>query len=257
MRTQTRTRLGWSAASALAVVMLAPELAQAQQTGLFPLAPIRRQRPPCAMEDPVYRLYRTEYFGYHPTCWRRFPSGWGCPSADAPDAAKEFKVLPRDLPSSENSFQGPDAPDAEMPANRGNTAPGPKAPTTDPLPSIPEENINPFKLDAKPIPPADRNPPAPDSPSATPGSAPAGGNAPPAPSAAREATTEEPLIALPDPTLAQPDAGAGSPPVAPAASNANASANDLGPAASLAPAQAPRRTSLLSNLFSGKGFRRR
>ena len=253
MRTQARTRLGWSAASALAVVMLAPKLAQAQQTGLFPLAPIRRQRPPCAMEDPVYRLYRTEYFGYHPTCWRRFPTGWGCPSAEVPDAAKEFKILPRDLPRNDNGFQSPDGPDNGMGPDRGNTAPGPKTPNNDPMPAIPEDNINPFKLDAKPVAPADRNPPAPDSPSAAPGAGPAGGNAPPASSAAHAANTEEPLLALPDPSLAQPDSG--TPPVAPAASNSGAA--DLGPAASNTPAQAPRRTSLLSNLFSGKTFRRR
>src|SRR5438874_1676723 len=98
MRTRSRRRSGWAAAGALALVAGVPTLARAQQSGLFPLAPIQRQRVPMMMEDPVYRLYRNEYFGYHPTCWRRFPAGWGCPSPEAPNAALEFQKLPRDQP---------------------------------------------------------------------------------------------------------------------------------------------------------------
>src|SRR5262249_28822530 len=67
--------------------------AQAQQTGLFPLAPIRRQRVPCDQEDPVYKLYKQQYFGYHPTCWRRFPGGWGCPSPEAPNREQSFREI--------------------------------------------------------------------------------------------------------------------------------------------------------------------
>ena len=48
--------------SALAVSAFLPELAHAQQTGLFPLAPIRRQRPPCDQEDPAYKMYQGEIF---------------------------------------------------------------------------------------------------------------------------------------------------------------------------------------------------
>src|SRR5262245_41811807 len=40
--------------------------AEAQQTGMFPLAPIRRQRVPCNQEDPTYKIYKQQYFGYHP-----------------------------------------------------------------------------------------------------------------------------------------------------------------------------------------------
>ena len=58
---------------------------EAQQTGLFPLAPIRRQRVPCDREDPTYKIYKQQYFGYHPTYWRTFPPGWGCPSTEAPE----------------------------------------------------------------------------------------------------------------------------------------------------------------------------
>ncbi|MHB1561569.1 MAG: hypothetical protein ACYC61_29320 [Isosphaeraceae bacterium] len=70
------------------------ERAQAQQTGLFPLAPIRRQRVPCDQEDPTYKVYKQQYFGYHPTCWRTFPEGWGCPSGQRPDVEKSKKDIP-------------------------------------------------------------------------------------------------------------------------------------------------------------------
>jgi hypothetical protein len=65
---------------------------EAQQSGLFPLAPIRRQRVPCDREDPTYKIYKQQYFGYHPTNWRTFPPGWGCPSSEAPDRAKSLKL---------------------------------------------------------------------------------------------------------------------------------------------------------------------
>jgi hypothetical protein len=67
---------------------------EAQQTGMFPLAPIRRQRVPCDQEDPTYKIYKQQYFGYHPQCWRPFPPGWGCPSPEAPDRARSFRELP-------------------------------------------------------------------------------------------------------------------------------------------------------------------
>ena len=61
------------------------------ESGLFPLAPIRRQRVPCDQQDPIYRIAKEQYFGYHPTCWRRFPDGWGCPSPERPDREKSFR----------------------------------------------------------------------------------------------------------------------------------------------------------------------
>ena len=60
----------------------------------------RRQRIPCELEDPVYAQYRQLYYGYHPTCWRRFPDGWGCPSPEAPNAAEAFRKLPLQDPPS-------------------------------------------------------------------------------------------------------------------------------------------------------------
>src|SRR5262249_47506265 len=82
----------------LTLVVSLAERAQAQQTGLFPLAPIRRERVPCANEDPIYKLYKQQYFGYHYTCWRPFPAGWGCPSKEAPDREKSFREQPLGKP---------------------------------------------------------------------------------------------------------------------------------------------------------------
>ena len=87
-------RFAGRALAVVATVVIFSDWTMAQQTGLFPLAPIRRQRPRCDQQDPVYRLYKDQYFGYHPTLWRRFPSGWGAPSPEAPDAAAEFKACP-------------------------------------------------------------------------------------------------------------------------------------------------------------------
>jgi hypothetical protein len=69
-------------------------MAWAQQSGLFPLHPIKRHRVPCDREDPIYKINKYQYFGYHPTCWHRFPDGWGCPSAEAPDREKSFRETP-------------------------------------------------------------------------------------------------------------------------------------------------------------------
>ncbi len=96
MRTKSRKRYRSLALAVFAGVVFLPELAQAQQTGLFPLAPIRRQRPPCDQEDPVYKTYKQKYFGYHPTCWEPFPKDWGCRSNERADAAKAFKDRPLD-----------------------------------------------------------------------------------------------------------------------------------------------------------------
>ncbi len=96
MRTKSRRRNGSLALAVLAGVVFLPELARAQQTGLFPLAPIRRQRVPCDQEDPAYKVYKQRYFGYHPTCWEPFPKDWGCKSKERADLAKELKERPFD-----------------------------------------------------------------------------------------------------------------------------------------------------------------
>ncbi len=91
-------RNSWRGSHALTLVVLTAAVSlsgrvEAQQTGIFPLAPIRRQRVPCDREDPTYKVYKQQYFGYHPTCWRTFPAGWGCPSSEA---TEQTEVLRRD-----------------------------------------------------------------------------------------------------------------------------------------------------------------
>ncbi len=72
----TWRRLGSPAWLAIGLVFLLPTLAEAQ---LFPNRTIRRERPPCTSETPFNAQVRRDYFGYYPTCWSRFPSGWACP----------------------------------------------------------------------------------------------------------------------------------------------------------------------------------
>jgi hypothetical protein len=92
MLTEPRRRLVRRAAWALAVVLGGPALAEAQ---LFPNHQIKRQRTPCCQENPIYGLYRRQYYGYFPTCWRRFPPGWGCPSPEAPSSAAAMEEIRR------------------------------------------------------------------------------------------------------------------------------------------------------------------
>jgi hypothetical protein len=131
-RRETRLVLG-----VLTVLVSVSGLAQAQQSGLFPNHPIRRQRVPCPNEDPVYKLYRSQYFGYHPTVWRQFPDGWGAPSPYAPNPKLEFEKLPiKPL----EAAPPPGEEDEEMPAppDRGRQ----------PIPNPPAENErSPFEMD--------------------------------------------------------------------------------------------------------------
>ncbi|ODT99441.1 MAG: hypothetical protein ABS79_04505 [Planctomycetes bacterium SCN 63-9] len=125
-----------------------PELAFGQQSGLFPNAPIRRVRPPCDQEDSVYKLYRQQYYGYHPTCWRKFPDGWGCPSPEAPDKEKSFREIKKtppvnpDMEPEDRDEPGNEpANDMDRPADR----PGP---SPFDLPAVPEGTKPPFQPDA-------------------------------------------------------------------------------------------------------------
>src|SRR5262245_50151394 len=169
MRNQKRRRWIRPAATAVAVVLGLPALAQAQQGGVFPNATIRRQRVPCALEDPVYKLYRNEYFGYHPTCWRRFPAGWGCPSPEAPNAAEAFRLLPRDKPPTDTGLPGEEtepvpgpgeepmpgpgaAPGAGGGARPGGGRGGPGT-TPSPLPPLPSAEPSPSEWDTRPTTP--------------------------------------------------------------------------------------------------------
>jgi hypothetical protein len=130
---RSRSPAVWTMALALGV----PGLVQAQ-TQLFPLAPIQRQRPPCPMEDPVYGLYRQQYFGHFPTCWRTFPAGWGCPSPEAPNVARAFAERKRDpfpevLPYMDGGPGTEPAPGEEPGMPRGRGTPPPLPPTRSPF----------------------------------------------------------------------------------------------------------------------------
>jgi hypothetical protein len=111
---------------------------EAQQTGLFPLAPVRRQRVPCDREDPTYKIYKQQYFGYHPTNWRTFPRGWGCPSSEAPDRAKSLKEF---KPGNE-----PEGPGSEPMPGQDRRPPLNRRPD---VPDLPPEVRDPF-LDNQP-----------------------------------------------------------------------------------------------------------
>jgi hypothetical protein len=252
----------------LTVLVSLSGLAEAQQSGLFPLHPIRRQRVPCPEEDPVYRLYRSQYFGYHPTVWRRFPDGWGVRSPEAANREKEFKELP---------IKPPEAQPAEEGEERGMEAPPERA--RPPIPNAPPETErSPFDLDRpnQAAPRAGepgRRTPAPratqpDRPTepAIPDLAPPGeaGNAPPPPRASRnEDQTDRPAPIASGPLLAMPDAGLPAVEEAAPASNIGSRVNIetgdngiLGGDAATAPvaAPAPARRSRLSSLFGGLGL---
>ena len=137
-----RGSLGMALAVAMAVLALS-EWATAQQTGLFPLAPIRRQRVPCSQEDPVYRLYKEQYFGYHPTMWRKFPDGWGAPSPEAPNAKKSYEEIPLQPPE---DFDENFNPEEEFGEEPGMGAPPRGARPDLPVPPA-EGDRSPFELE--------------------------------------------------------------------------------------------------------------
>ena len=156
MRTNSRRREQGLVLAVLTVVLSLPELARAQQGGLFPLSPITRKRVPCDQEDPIYKIYKHQYFGYHPTCWRKFPEGWGCPSREAPNKEQAFK----DLPLLSGTDENPDTmkPEDETPAEGGRPG-GRQA-----LPNPPTNERSPFdmdKPDTTPAPPRGRQAPPP------------------------------------------------------------------------------------------------
>jgi hypothetical protein len=252
----------------LTVLVSFSGLAEAQQSGLFPLHPIRRQRVPCPEEDPVYRLNRTQYFGYHPTVWRRFPDGWGFRSPEAANREKEFEKLPIKPPEPAPPEEG-DERDMEAPPDRGRPA----------IPNPPTENErSPFEMDRpnqeapgagaparRPAAPRATQPARPSEP-VIPDLAPPGdaGNAPPPPRASsNEDQSDRASLADRAPLLAMPDAGLPAVEEAAPVGDPNsgvmtqtADGAILGGAAATAPvaAPAPARRSRLSSLFGGVGL---
>ena len=154
MLKKTRRRPSSPAMWAVALIMGAPALVQAQ-TQLFPLAPIQRERVPCPMEDPIYGVYRHQYFGYYPTCWRQFPTGWGCPSPEAPNPALEFQRRKRDpLPEGAGAPERSDTGPAPIPGDQ----PGMPGNGRNPLPPLPPAERSPFDLESPPNTPGGRIP---------------------------------------------------------------------------------------------------
>jgi hypothetical protein len=167
MLTLSWRRAGASSALAMALVVGLPALAQAQ---LFPNMWIQRERTPCPNEPPFYAHIRHNYYGYYPTCWRKFPEGWACPcpNPELPDAAASFAKVPRDA--------RPEAPptDEEMDLDRGSIRPpaGPRPDAGRPpgidgtdMPPLPE-GIRPLDEPRRPGTP---NPNAPAGPGTVPG----------------------------------------------------------------------------------------
>lgn len=254
-----RSQVTWG----ISLVLLAPTFAQAQQTGLFPLAPIRRQRVPCPEENPIYRQYRQDFYGYYPTCWRRFPPGWGCPSPDAPNMKKEYEAIPpEEVPAylqrrPEDMGEGNDEEPRDREAN----------PARPEIPGVPPGGRSP--LDAPPE--GGPSTPKRDSPPAVepiPGRPPGAAESP-GPLSARTArppdaiqfersdttiqnSAADPLLPLPDPPSATTQ------PISAPVSAEPLGAN-VGPATdgAVMPGQAPRRRGLIGGLFDSLGIRRR
>jgi hypothetical protein len=200
MRTVPRRRLSW-AAGALAVVLGIPALAEAQ---LFPNLTIKRERVPCCNENPIYGLYRRQYYGYFPTCWRRFPPGWGCPSPEVANSAAAMEEVRRQLEQEAAEMGQEEEPGMEGP-DQGERPP---FPAPDRVVPLPEDNPPPFGPPGTP-PPSNPNRPQ----AMRDGSAPDDGPAPidvPARAASRRAIPASPslppldeslIIPEPDPTI--------------------------------------------------------
>lgn len=153
----------------LAGVLVLPSLVSAQANSLFPDIYIKRKRPCCTNEDPRHQHIREQYFGYYPTCWRRFPPGWGCPSPDAPNWEEALRKLPLELPEAgtgtgtepmpgveTDPFLGPAPGEAprparglpELPPDEGSLFPGAAPPSSNPddpfaEPSVPRADGTP------------------------------------------------------------------------------------------------------------------
>ena len=151
---------------ALIVPALVPDEALAQMQ-LFPNATIKRKRVDCAMEEPIYGLYRKQYYGYYPTAWRQFPPGWHLVSPEAVSEtdrqAASKEILENAKKEAEAMGAGPDdgtRPDVgDNPAPPDGNAPNDTQPGT--VPTLPGDTESPFNINPKP--PADTTaPPAGD-----------------------------------------------------------------------------------------------
>jgi hypothetical protein len=283
----TRRYLGSPAWLAVGLVVLLPALAEAQ---LFPNRTLNRQRTPCAAESPFNAQVRHDYFGYYPTCWQRFPAGWGCPgfNPELPNVDASIRRLPlKENRNPAGEGLGPDEANPDMP---GEGAPN-NMPGEDPnIPPVPNPGRSPFELDAPgPRPtnprPADRDPfdaPAPTTPRpGTPPPPPSGRAIPPtglmemptlpatAPTASAESNlspgtmvmvpeAEATLASNSNPASSRPDLGP-----LPTLPDPSATSRSIGIAETQpspytpAPAQAPRRRGILGGLFGARSSQNR
>jgi hypothetical protein len=281
MSKATRRRPGSSAWLAIGLVILVPALAEAQ---LLPNRTIRRERPSPAVEAPFNAQVRRDYFGYYPTCWSRFPHGWACPcpNPELPNAAKSFQDIKFNQKRASLDDEAMPGPDDETPAMPDDRAPA--MPGENPVP-LPNQGRSPFDIETNPRPPAGQpTPPDPLTPDPT-APRPAPGTNRPAPPPGNRTVPPTGLMEMPSlpetapTTSVQPIQFPGSMEMAPEAtltSNTPTSRPDLGPLPSAptpassnpailpngaeaepisampAPAQAPKRRSLLGSLF-GRG----
>jgi hypothetical protein len=273
MLTKSWRRKPGKALAVFTVLTSLTGLAQAQQNGLFPLHPIQRERVPCPAEEPIYKLYRSQYYGYYPPQWRPFPQGWHLNSPEKPNRKAELEknpVLPVAPTPPEEGEEGPMAPGGRQaipnpPADDrspfemdrpDNTRPPGAGPAR--RPAAPAEEPSPFETPA----PGPRTPqpsrPAPR----VPGPGAPDPDTPGAPGAARNEPQQGdrgPLLAMPDATLPpveEADAP-GQPNVAESVFGGPAATAPIATDASSQPQPQPQpqpRRSRLSALFGGLGL---
>ncbi len=138
MLTKSIRRKPGQVLAVLAAVTSLSGLAEAQQSGLFPLQPIRRERTPCANEEPIYKLYRDQYYGYYPTRWRKFPDNWNLPSPEGPNTKEVLKKNPIEGPKG-SPLEGNEGDEMQGPAGAGGKPAIPNPP--------PDTERSPFEMD--------------------------------------------------------------------------------------------------------------
>ncbi len=274
-----RRRPSLAVLASLGMLGAFPSFARGQ---LLPNLPLHaRTKPPCTSESPALQMVRREYYGYHPTCWRKFPAGWGCPSPEAPNAAAAFAERKRDRPnpnlpdgSDELPAANPDMPD--MPAER--PGPGMDERTNPAFPALPSGgNRSPFELDTNPSTPKPgpgNSPRGPERPGLDGGPTGSPLDAPtrPAPGAAtRAARRRQPTLTSNSSTMDAPSFPDATPPLSSSASidplpGSIASPPALGDVggsdedafgSSPKPQTASKRQGLLAGLFGNANTRRR
>ena len=91
---------------------------------------------PCPAEEPIYKLYRSQYYGYYPPQWRQFPEGWHLKSPQSPNRQEELEEAAGDASRADPTRRG----------RRGPDGAGGRAASR--FPSLPPENErSPFEMD--------------------------------------------------------------------------------------------------------------